>query len=129
MMGGVTIESNLPYHTSTHDLVDKMAELTIVANTVLGNEKAIALVETNQQTPGNHGFHRYQIIYVPRDGRMAEFRKDMGPSDNFTGFNAMNIPSLLEHTVDELMDLADELRGVTKIDVKDLCSLDNYKPA
>ncbi len=104
-----------------------MAELTIAANTIRGNERAIGLVETNYQSPGNHGFHRYQIIYVIRDGRLAEFRRDMGVSENFKGINPMNIPSLLEHTVDELMFLADDFRGQPKLDVHELLELDNFK--
>jgi len=106
-----------------------MTKLTRVANTIIGNEKALGLVELNEQSPKNRGFHRYQILYVVRDGQTAEWRKDLGLAKNFKGVNQLNIPGLLEHTCDELMALADELRGTSKIDVKDFLSLDRYKPA
>lgn len=103
--------------------------LTRVAQTILGNEKALSLIEANQQSPGSRGFHRYQLIYVVRDGEMAEFRRDMGLSKGWKGVKTLLIPSMLEHTVDELMDMADELRNVTRIDVKDWLELDNMKLA
>lgn len=103
-----------------------MDKIIPVTQTITGNEKAIGLVETNQQSPGNKGFHRYQLIYVPRDGRIAEFRRDMGEEKKWKGVNLLNIPSLLEHNVDELMDMADELRGTSKIDVKDLLQINKF---
>lgn len=89
----------------------------------------MGLYEIHEQSPGSKGFHRYQIIQVIRDGQIAEWRRDMGLAKNFKGVNQLRIPALLEHTVDELIDLADELRGQTKIDIKDLLKLDSYKPA
>lgn len=106
-----------------------MTKITPIALAVTGDEKAIGLVETNMQAPDNSGFHRYQIIYVVRDGQMAEFRRDMGLSKEWKGHNLINIPSLLEHTVDELMDMAEEARNEVKIDVKDFLGLDHYNPA
>ncbi len=101
--------------------------ITIVANTIRGDEKALGLQEMHEQSPTFGGFHRYQIIHVVRDGKMAEFRKDMGLASNFKGINQINIPSFLEHTVDELMDLADELRGKTNLDVMDFMELNEAK--
>ena len=106
-----------------------MRKLIRVTQTIEGNEKAWGLYEINEQSPGNRGFHRYQIIQVIRDGQIAEWRKDMGLAKKFRGVNQLRIPALLEHTCDELMDLADELRGQTKIDVKDFLRLDKMKLA
>ena len=51
----------------------------------------------------------------------------MGSTKNFRGVNQLRIPSLMEHTVDELKAIANEMRA-TKFDVKDFLSLDNYIP-
>ena len=106
-----------------------MGELIRVAQTINGNEKAWGLFEINEQSPGNRGVHRYQIIQVNRDGQIAEWRRDMGEAKNFKGINQLRIPSLFEHTVDELIALADELRGQPNIDVKDWLEIEHYKPA
>lgn len=106
-----------------------MSNLYPITLTVTGNEKALALCELNEQSPGSRGFHRYQTILVVRDGKASEFRRDMGLSKNFKGCNQINIPSLLEHTVDELLGLADELRWEVRIDVKELIQLEHYKVA
>ena len=102
--------------------------LVIAANTILGDEKAYGLFEIDEQSPGNRGFHRYQILQVLRDGVIAEFRTDLGLTDNFKGVNQIRIPSFFEHTVDELKDMADYLRGEPRIDVLDLLELNTYKP-
>jgi len=99
-----------------------------IADKIFGNEKAIALYERHLQSPGSKGFHRYQIIHVPRNDVVCEWRKDMGLAKNFKGINQLYIPSLMEHTVDELKGIANQLRA-TKFDVKDFLQLDNYNPA
>jgi len=98
-----------------------------VADKIFGDEKAISLFEIHEQSPGSKGFHRYQIIRVPRNGVVCEWRKDMGSTKNFRGVNQLRIPSLMEHTVDELKAIANEMRAA-KFDVKDFLSLDNYIP-
>ena len=99
-----------------------------VTTTVFGDEKAIGLYEMNELAP-KLGWCRYQIIRVLRNGKIAEYRENMGPTSLFKGVNQINIPSLLEHTVDELKDLATELRAGPVIDVKEIFQLNNYKPA
>jgi len=94
---------------------------------IFGDEKAIYLWELHLQAPDFSGFRRYQIIHVPRDGVVCEWRKDMGSADNFKGINQLRIPSYLEHTVDELKAIANELRRI-KFDVKDFLQLENYIP-
>lgn len=106
-----------------------MAKLTRITNTIYGNERAVGLFEIHEQSPNSRGFHRYQIIRVIRDGQIAEFRKDMGLAKKYKGINQIRIPSLLEHTVDELMGMADDMRGKPEIDMKQLLELDTWKPA
>ena len=98
-----------------------------IADKIFGDEKAIALYEMHLQSPGSRGFHRYQIIHVPRGDVVCEWRKDMGKADNYKGISELRIPSYMEHTVDELKAIANELR-VTKFDIKSFLELDNYIP-
>ena len=85
--------------------------------------------EVHLQSPGSRGFHRYRIFMVNRDGRLAEFREDMGEAKNFKGMRQFNVPSLWEHTVSELLDIAETLRNETLIDIKDWLELDTMKLA
>ncbi len=97
-----------------------------VANTILGNEKAMALYEIHEQSPKSRGFHRYQVIHVIRDGKIAEFRKDLGLASNFKKVRQLRVPSFMEHTVDELMDIADDIRNESiqdEIDVRELLGI------
>jgi hypothetical protein len=100
-----------------------------ITTTIYGDEPAWAYQEIHLQSPFNRGFRRYRVILVNRDGYIAEYREDMGPASKFKGVKQINIPSLWEHTCDELRDLGDYLRNETKIDIKDLLQLDDYKPA
>jgi len=106
-----------------------MSKLVLAANTITGEEKGWGLFELNQIAPDNSAVHRYQIVQVIRDGQIAEWRRDMGLASTFKGINQLRIPSLLEHSCQELMDLADELRGEKGIDLDDLLQLDDYKLA
>ena len=81
------------------------------------------------QSPGSRGFHRYRILLVNRDGKLAEYREDMGLAKNFKGAKQLNIPSLWEHSVAELVALAGELRWETDIDIKEWLKLDQMKLA
>lgn len=96
---------------------------------VNGNEKANSLQEIHLQSPFNRGFRRYRIIIVNRNGNLAEYREDMGDAKKFKGVKQFNIPSIFEHTVDELLGYADTLRNETFIDVKDWLKLDKLELA
>lgn len=98
-----------------------------VADKIFGDEKAIALYEMHLQSPGSKGFHRYQIIHVPRGEAICEWRKDMGSADNYKGVSQLRIPSLMVHTVDELKAMANELR-TSKFDIKGFLELNDYVP-
>lgn len=96
---------------------------------VQGKEKAWSLQEIHLQGPDSRGFHRYRIILVNRDGKLAEYRVDMGLASNFKGIRQFNVPSLWEHSVDELLEIANVLRNETFIDVKEWLGLEDYKAA
>jgi hypothetical protein len=100
-----------------------MSKIVPVTTSVVGGEKAIGLVETNQKGLDGKA-HRFQLIYVVRDGNTAEFRIDLGLTSMYKGTKLLNIPSLMEHTVDELIGLAQELRNETEIDVHELLQID-----
>ena len=97
--------------------------LILVTNAITGNEKAWTYLEVNLQSPGSRGRRRYKIIVVNRDGRLAEYREDLGPASRFRGIKEINIPSFFEHTVDELCGLADELRNEIYIDLDELLQM------
>jgi len=103
--------------------------LILATSTILGSEKALGLYEIHEQSPNYRGFHRYQILHVVRDGKICEFRKDMGLASKYKGVKQLRIPSYMEHTVDELLDIADTLRTETFIDIKDWLELESYKLA
>ena len=106
-----------------------MVDLIVATNTILGNEKAWELMELDLQSPKSRGFHRYQIIRVNRNGVMAEFRHDMGLTKKWKGVKQIRIPSLWEHTVDELKALAEELRYEHNFDYMDYLQLDKVNLA
>ena len=98
-----------------------------IIQTINGDEKAFWLTEFPYQSPKSRGFHRYQIIYVLRGDKLAEYHTDMG---KMKGVKYVSIPSYFEHTVDELKALAEEERNEKdRIDFLDLLQLNDYKAA
>ena len=70
------------------------------------DEKAWELREFNQ---AGVGYRRYQVITVVRDDRLTEWWDDLGPSAEFFG-EGFIIPSLFEHSVGELREMAMQAR-------------------
>ena len=98
-----------------------------ITQTIYGGEKAFWLTEFPYQSPGSKGFHRYQIIYVVRDDKLAEYHTDMG---KMKGVKYVSIPSFFEYSVDELKALAEEERNEKdRIDFMDLLQLSKVKLA
>jgi len=93
---------------------------------VLDNELALGLFEMNLQSPYSKGFHRYQIIHVIRNDKPAEFRRDMGTAKK-NKVDQFRIPSFMVHTVRELMDMADDMRGNPPFDKLELAQVDKIK--
>lgn len=99
--------------------------ITPIATTVSPDEKAFALIELNM-TPYSFlkagrkgkpkswsGMHRWQVIYVNRGDRLAEYHRDMGDAALYE-VGSLRIPSLWEHTVAELQDIADNVRSLKR---------------
>ena len=102
--------------------------ITPITNTITGNERAWTYLEVNLPSAiSGKGIRRYRIIVVNRDGKLAEYREDMGKATRFKGVSQLNIPSMFEHTVDELRGLADELRSDPGIDIAQLIETNNFK--
>jgi len=89
-------------------------ELMLAAVVVRQDEKAYGLSEVNLLGPWVEGegetMRRYQIIYVNRDDKLAEYREDLGLASEFDAI-LFRVPSFWEHTVGELKDIALELRN------------------
>jgi hypothetical protein len=88
---------------------------------VLKSEKAYSLIETDM-TPWRaslggqrfkpdswRGLHRYQLIGVNREGRIALWIHDMGPADQFE-FGDLQVLALWEETVRWVQDKATDIR-------------------
>lgn len=113
-----------------------MANLMYGASFVSEDEPCIGLFEMNLQSPGSKGIHRYQIVYVVRDDKPAEYRKDLGSRDEFK-YEEFRIPGgvwdeehkkfEIVHTVGELRDIADYLRSHKIFDKEDLPNLEREK--
>jgi hypothetical protein len=86
-----------------------MSELVVAASIVSPDEPALKLEELNVQGTKEQGMQRRQFIHVIRDDKPAVWSKDLGSADSFTA-PQFNVPSFMEHTVAELMEIADQLR-------------------
>lgn len=82
------------------------------------DEPCFNLSELNGLGPGGGPFHRWQILVVVRDDRLAEHRTDMGPATAFE-YPEFRIPGggmeddghiWIVHTVNELREIANQLR-------------------
>ena len=98
-----------------------MNKLIQAALFVLPDDKAWNYIEIDEQSPGSHGFHRYKIILIKRGDGLAEYREDMGSSELFKDARkTIHIPSIFEHSVGELIELADQLRYERQTDETDV---------
>lgn len=73
------------------------------------DEPAWSLREINLVRAPTHQWRRYQIVTVIRDDRFTEWWSDLGPKENHDAAE-FEIPSLFEHTVAELWEIALEVR-------------------
>ncbi len=80
-----------------------------VTNTIHKDEKAWSLKERNLVRAPNFKLSRYQIITVNRGDKLVEWWSNLGPVKNFTA-PELDIPSLWEHSVAELQEIAEEKR-------------------
>jgi hypothetical protein len=86
-----------------------MNELVVAASIVSPDEPALRLEELNVQGINGQKMQRRQFIHVIRDDKRAVWSEDLGDADSFFT-PPFSIPSLLEHTVAELREIADQLR-------------------
>ena len=73
------------------------------------DEKIMGLVEVDLLTSDYKELHRYEIIYAIRDDKTVPFVRDLGASLKHLG-PPMRIPVLLEHTVAETREIAEQGR-------------------
>ena len=83
-------------------------EVTVATSFVTPDEKAWLLHEGWSRQP--LGMRRVQRIWVNRNGDLAVYMTDMGPAEQFAGVQRFQIPSLWEHSVAELQEIANWLR-------------------
>lgn len=81
-----------------------------VAHEVHKDEKALRLAELNLTRPDSKGVNRYQLIYVARNDKLAVYREDMGPSENYNALE-VEIWSGWQDSVAYLRDMADKHRN------------------
>jgi hypothetical protein len=60
-----------------------MPNLTVGTDYVSNDEFCVSLVEVKLVTPDKQAWNRYQIIYVIRNDKVAEYRTDMGLASNY----------------------------------------------
>ena len=96
------------------------------------DELCLGLFEMNEQAPDYSGFRRYQIIFVMRNDKPAEFRIDLGPEKAFRR-DQFRIPGgvindqthkiEILHTVGELREIAEWIREAPAMDIRELCQV------
>ena len=109
----------------------KLANVLYGTHWISEDEPCLGLFEMHEQSPDSRGFHRYQIIYVMRGDKPAEYRKDMGSYKKWRGCPQLRILGganidgkfYIEETVGRLRDIADYERNV-KHDYKDIVGVD-----
>lgn len=107
-----------------------MARILYGTDWISEDEPCLGLFEMNEQAPDYSGFRRYQIIYVVRHDRIAEFRIDLGAEKAFRR-DQFNIPGGvintktgkmdILHTVGELREIAEWIREKPAMDIRELC--------
>lgn len=94
----------------------------IVAETlaVSNDEPCFLLAELNLQSPGSRGWHRYQVLTVVRNDRLAQATVDLGPREQYAAAEFRVLGGVQDEvtgkidilcTVGELRDLADVQRS------------------
>lgn len=97
------------------------------------DEPCLKLVEVNLKTPDEKEWHRYQILHVIRNDKPAEIRIDLGKVDD--KLNQFWIPggfvfegcAHIEHTVAELQEYANQMRGNPPWKKEDCLEIDAWR--
>ena len=109
-----------------------MANILIGTDWVGEDEPCFEFYEQDVQPPDNSGNHRYQVFRVMRNGRIQEFREDVGESENFKGIEPIVIlggcfdhgQMYIEHNVGEMREMADQYRHHVHFDKLELVGVD-----
>ncbi len=114
-----------------------MARLWYGTVYVAEDEPCLGLTEGHWQSPGSKGFHRYQRIFVMRDDKPALYEKDMGDARWFKNIDPISIPGgaydevddkyYVEHSVGELVEIANQIRGSEPLDKRELAEVDRIR--
>lgn len=106
-------------------------ELAAIATSVSPDEPCYLLVEvvltpyefskggTRFRLPSFVGRHRYEILWVKRNDELAEYFRDMGDAVLYD-YPSLRIPSLWQHTVGELRDIAGNVRAKGSHEMKEM---------
>ncbi len=112
-----------------------MAQLLYGTTWIGEDEPCMGLFEINLQSPGSRGFHRYQILKVIRNDEVVEYREDMGLAKKWKGKDQLRILGgvkengkfYIEETVGRLRLMADQLRGNSGLDKRELAQVDRIR--
>jgi len=114
-----------------------MARILCGTDWISEDEKCFELYEQDLQSPDYSGFHRYRAYRVMRNGKITEFREDLGSVEGFRGSDQIVLlggvidqeTKKLEilHTVGELREIADQYRNHIHFDKKELAQVDNIR--
>lgn len=103
-----------------------MGNVLVGTQFVLADEACYRLAEVNLRSPDSKGLHRYQLLWVVRDGEMAEYAEDMGLSRNIKA-DPIIILGCVDETVGRMKLMADQIRYVSPFDKKELAACDYIK--
>jgi hypothetical protein len=111
-----------------------MSKILYGTHFVSTDEPCVGLFEVEEQSPMSKGFHRYQVVYVLRGDKPAEYRIDMGSIKKWKGVSQLRIPGgaeidgkfYIEETVGRLRDIADMIRG-EELDMRERIGLENIR--
>jgi len=97
---------------------------------ILVDEPCLGLYELNFKSPDQRSRKRYQIVQVMREDKPAEHRIDLGLANRKV--DPFRIPGgvigddgriYIEHTVGELQEIADQVRGNPPFDKRELAKV------
>ena len=83
------------------------------APSLQSKERVFMMSEENEPYAGKQ--RRVQTIQVQRDGRLVEFKRDLGPVTDFLGINELLVFSLFEDEVQEVMEWAEAHREINAV--------------
>lgn len=104
-----------------------MSKIYYGTDFVLVDEPCFNLAEVNLMAPEDGKWHRYQIVVVVRNDKLAEYREDMGLVTKFKAnqFRVMGgvidkNKIYIEETVGTLRQEANQMRDETPLNIREL---------